>query len=399
MGVNAIFLKYRLLPFRCIQTNALKPRKFSSFVPLHSNKLFQMRKISNSTSWQSQNSVLFYSSSSGQEQLLVKTFGDPQDVVVKENFSLPKTLGKNEVIVNVLASPVNPADINTIQGVYAIKPDFPFVPGNEAVMQVVDKGSDVIRLGIGDRVIPALNAMGTWRTAMVAEQDKLIKIPSDIDIITASTIAVNPCTAYRMLTDFVDLKPGDVVIQNCANSAVGQAVIQIAAVKGIQTVNIVRQRPNFEELKEYLTSIGATSVILDSELRSMKEKLKGLPKPVLALNGVSGKPGTDLMRQLADGGTMVTYGGMSRQPVTVPVGSLIFNDVILRGFWMTRWNKVHESDEERFGMLDALFELSRRGKLLCPPHERVPFHEFKKALEKAMPAGGMAGKKQVLVMA
>ena len=42
-----------------------------------------------------------------------------------------------------------------------------------------------------------------------------------------ATIAVNPGTAYRMLKDFVALKSGDVVIQNGANSAVGQAVIQV----------------------------------------------------------------------------------------------------------------------------------------------------------------------------
>ena len=44
----------------------------------------------------------------------------------------------------------------------------------------------------------------------------------------AATLGVNPCTAYRMLLDFVSLKSGDVIIQNCANSAVGMAVIQVA---------------------------------------------------------------------------------------------------------------------------------------------------------------------------
>ena len=44
----------------------------------------------------------------------------------------------------------------------------------------------------------------------------------------AATLAVNPCTAYRMLRDFVDMKPGDSVIQNAANSAVGRAVIEVS---------------------------------------------------------------------------------------------------------------------------------------------------------------------------
>lgn len=45
-----------------------------------------------------------------------------------------------------------------------------------------------------------------------------------------------------MLKDFIDLQPGDWVIQNGANSAVGQAVIQIAAARGLKTINLIRDR-------------------------------------------------------------------------------------------------------------------------------------------------------------
>ena len=45
-----------------------------------------------------------------------------------------------------------------------------------------------------------------------------------------------------MLEDFVDLQPGDVVVQNAANSAVGQYVVQLARDKGLHTVNVVRPR-------------------------------------------------------------------------------------------------------------------------------------------------------------
>jgi mitochondrial enoyl-[acyl-carrier protein] reductase / trans-2-enoyl-CoA reductase len=45
-----------------------------------------------------------------------------------------------------------------------------------------------------------------------------------------------------MIKDFVELHKGDVIIQNAANSAVGQAVIQIAKAWGYKTVNIIRSR-------------------------------------------------------------------------------------------------------------------------------------------------------------
>ena len=81
---------------------------------------------------------------------------------------------------------------------------------------------------------------GTWRTHALADESALTKVSSSLPIEYAATIGVNPSAAYRMLEDFVKLKQGDVVIQNGANSAVGQAVIQLAKVKGVKTINIIR---------------------------------------------------------------------------------------------------------------------------------------------------------------
>ena len=79
--------------------------------------------------------------------------------------------------MKMLAATVNPADINTIQGVYAVKPPLPSIPGNEGVGEVLDVGSKVCpSIKPGDRVIPRLNAWGTWRTHAVASYKDLIKV-------------------------------------------------------------------------------------------------------------------------------------------------------------------------------------------------------------------------------
>jgi trans-2-enoyl-CoA reductase len=70
-----------------------------------------------------------------------------------------------------------------------------------------------------------------------------------------------------MLKDFVTLQSGDTVIQNGANSAVGQNVIQMCKAWGINSVNVVRKRDNINELKDYLTGLGATHVLTEEELR------------------------------------------------------------------------------------------------------------------------------------
>lgn len=81
-----------------------------------------------------------------------------------------------QIVVKMLAAPINPADINTIQGVYAIKPPLPSIPGNEGVGEVTSVGSKVTALKTGDRVLPRANAWGTWRTHAVCDAKEMMKV-------------------------------------------------------------------------------------------------------------------------------------------------------------------------------------------------------------------------------
>nr|XP_034976154.1 enoyl-[acyl-carrier-protein] reductase, mitochondrial isoform X2 [Zootoca vivipara] len=260
----------------------------------------------------------------------------------------------------MIAAPINPSDINMIQGTYATLPDLPAVGGNEGVGQVIEAGSRVTSLKPGDLVIPADAGLGTWRTEAIF---------------------------------------GDSVIQNAANSGVGQAVIQIAAAKGFKTINVVRDRPNLQELVDRLKSLGADHVITEEMLRKpeLKELFKKIPRPILALNGVGGKSATELLRHLQHKGTMVTYGGMSKQPITAPVSALIFKDVKLRGFWMTQWKRDNAQNKEKLrGMIEDLCELIRKGQLTAPACQEVPLIDYQAALKSSMKPYVSA--KQILIM-
>ncbi|XP_046325455.1 enoyl-[acyl-carrier-protein] reductase, mitochondrial isoform X4 [Marmota monax] len=274
--------------------------------------------------------------------LIYGSHGDPAKVVELKNLELA-AVGGSDVHVKMLAAPINPSDINMIQGNYGLLPKLPAVGGNEGVGQVEAVGCRVTRLKPGDWVIPANAGLGTWQTEAVFSEKALIQVPNDIPLQSAATLGVNPCTAYRMLVDFEQLKPGDSVIQNASNSGVGQAVIQIAAALGLRTINVVRDRPDIQKLMDRLKDLGAEHVITEEELRKQEAKnlFKNTPQPRLALNCVGGKSSTELLRHLAPGGTMVTYGGMAKQPVTAPVSLLIFKDLKLRGFWLSQWKKDH----------------------------------------------------------
>ncbi|XP_056422498.1 enoyl-[acyl-carrier-protein] reductase, mitochondrial-like isoform X1 [Hyla sarda] len=287
----------------------------------------------------------------------------------------------------MLAAPVNPADINMMQGIYGIQPHLPAIGGNEGVGEVIQVGCQVNRIKPGDWVIPIDCGFGTWRTEAVCQSSEVIPISKDISILSAATLGVNPCTAYRMLTDFETLKAGDTVIQNGANSAVGQAVIQICAAMGVNTINVIRDRPNVAELKEKLLALGASYVITEDMLEKpeMENLFKVVERPKLAFNCIGGNCAGNLFCHLKDGSTMVTYGGMSRKPTPLPAKALIFKNIKVCGFWMTQWKRNHMCDLTKLNMmLSELSEMARRGQLLEPICTEVPFHDYQKALQACM---------------
>ncbi|XP_075709445.1 enoyl-[acyl-carrier-protein] reductase, mitochondrial isoform X2 [Rhinoderma darwinii] len=304
-----------------------------------------------------------------------------------------------EVRVKMLAAPINPSDINMVQGTYALLPQLPSVGGNEGVGVVAEVGNHVSSLRPGDWVILVDAGLGTWRTEGLFSEEALVRVPSDISIVGAATLSVNPCTAYRLLSDYETLRPGDSVIQNASNSSVGQAVIQIAASLGITTINVVRDRSNLQSLVERLRDLGANHVITEEQLRKpeMKDLFRNCPRPRLALNCVGGKSTTEMLRHLDYGGTMVTYGGMAKQPVTIPVSALIFKNVKLCGFWVTQWKKDrYHNREEITKMIRDLCDLIRRGKLLSSPCTEWPLEDFSQALRDAQTP--FLSRKQILMM-
>lgn len=116
----------------------------------------------------------------------------------------------------------------------------------------------------------------------------------------------------------------------------------------------------------------------------------------MALNNVGGKSSTEVLRTLNNGGIMVTYGGMSREPVAVPTASFIFKDIHLRGFWMTRWHKENLNTEQRKQMFDDLSQFMKDGKLVAPAHKTVPLDSFEETLQNTASSKGFIGFKYFL---
>jgi mitochondrial enoyl-[acyl-carrier protein] reductase / trans-2-enoyl-CoA reductase len=303
--------------------------------------------------------------------------GNPAEVLRVETQPWPKP-APGEAVVQMRAAPINPADLNAIEGKYPVRPALPATPGFEGAGIVVDLGGDVTNPSVGSLVILPHN-LGTWREAVAVKADELVVVPPEIEPIQAAMLKINPMTAWRLLHDYVDLKRGDWMIQNAANSATGRAVIQIARELGYKSVNIVRR----EELLEELRKEGGDVVLVDGEnLRDeVKTTTDGAPIR-LGLNAVGGDSALRLANALAPESTVVTFGAMSLQPLKIPNGLLIFKDLRFRGIWINKWYN-NATMTQRMEAFQALFEMAKRGLLKTKVEKAYPLTEAKAAVTHA----------------
>ena len=312
--------------------------------------------------------------------------GDPVEVARVESRDLAAP-GPRQALVRMASAPINPADLNKIEGRYGNEPGpLPAVGGGEGAGVVEAIGAEVRGVRAGDMVILP-GTVGTWCEACLVDAAALIVVPPGIAPEHAAMLRVNPATALRMLRDMVPLQPGEWVLLNAANSAVGRATIQLARVLGLRTLSLVRR----EELLADMRALGGDAVLLDDEAwPAAARDILGEAAPRLALNAVGGDSALRLAKVLAPGGTVVTYGAMGRQPLRIPNGLLIFKDIRWRGFWVSQWFR-EAGAEALAAMWGELFAHAQTGLLRAPVEAVYPLEACAEALAHAQ-QGGRGGK-------
>jgi len=311
------------------------------------------------------------------KSIVYERHGNPAEVLQIQTQPWPKPAAA-EAIVAMRVAPINPADINAIEGKYPGRREVPAVPGFEGAGVVVEVGADVSTITQGALVILPHN-IGTWREALAVKASELVAVPPEIEPVHAAMLKINPMTAWRLLHDYVDLARGDWLIQNAANSAAGRAVIQIAHELGYKTVNVVR-RP---ELIDELRGEGGDVVLVDGE--KLRDEVKDATSGAairLGLNAVGGESALRLANCLAFGGTLVSFGAMSLQPLKIPTGLLIFKDLRFRGIWINKWYD-DATMQERMEAFKRLFDMAKRGLLKTKVEKAYPIDDAKAAVAHA----------------
>lgn len=305
------------------------------------------------------------------KQVVIEQTGPPATVARLQEVPSP-ALPAAHVRLRMLFSPVNPADLNYIEGTYGKKPVLPAIPGIEGVGRIVE-GEGEGRLAI------SLAGMGCWAEEVVRAEEDVFVLPEGIDPRQAALLRVNPATAWGLLHAAGELPAGATVVQNAASSACGHCVIQVARHLGLRTLNLVRRAESAEACR----ALGADAVLTDdTNTVAAARAMADFSAPVLGLNAVGGDSAIRVMDLLAPGGTMVTYGAMGRQPVKVPNGFLIFKDVRLKGFWLTKW--LEEAPREVIrGLYEKLAGLVAAGHLKQAVAAEYPLAEISEALRSA----------------
>jgi NADPH:quinone reductase-like Zn-dependent oxidoreductase len=311
----------------------------------------------------------------------LSNFGAPLDVVEPGEVPVPEPR-PGEVLVQVELAPVNPADLNVLEGKYGTLPALPCTPGVEGVGRVVDEGADLgVPAGwlLGKRVLLP-HGFGSWKQYGIASAADLVVVPEAVPVEQAAMLRINPATALCLLENFVELQPGEWVLQNAANSAVGRSIIQIARARGWRTINVVRRQGLEAELLE-----AGGDVVLEwgETLGARIREATGGMAPRLGLNAVGGESALALAKALSEGGTLVTYGAMGLQPLRIPNGLLIFKDLIFRGFWVSRWYQ-NASETQRVALFEQLFHWAADGVLHTPVEAVYPLEEVRTAVAHAM---------------
>lgn len=308
-------------------------------------------------------------------------FGDPATVLTVEEVPLAQP-GPREVRIRVLLSPIHNHDLWTIRGTYGVTPELPARAGTEAVGIVDAVGAGVEGLAVGQRVVTG-GTFGVWAEAFIAPAGALIPVPDGLSDEVASQLVAMPFSALSLL-DFLEVKPGEVVLQNAANGAVGRLLAQFALTRGEKVIGLVRRQHDADELaRQGIPNLVATS---HDDWRDRVRALADGSPIAVAVDSVGGEQSGDLLSLLAENGTLVSFGAMGSDGMQLSSGDLIFKQATVKGFWGSKVSAAMPA-AKRGELFGELIRAAASGAITLPVEAVYGFDQVREAVEVAARSG------------
>ena len=301
--------------------------------------------------------------------------GKPSDILQVEEVAKQQP-SADEVLIKVLASPINPSDIMFVQDLYGIRPQLPSPAGFEGMGIVEETGANV-KMPVGTRV--SFTGIGAWGEYVLTNHRTLIAVPDNMSDDVAAQLFVNPFTAVAMVEE-TGVKEGDWLMITACASALGKMVIQICKMRGIKTIGTVRRNDLADELK----ALGADEIINTAE-EDMAKRVKEITNykgAKAVLECVGGQTASDAVKCLGRGGVMLIYGLLSLENPSIDIGLMIFRELNLRGFWLTDWMRRVDA-ETRQRVAKEVITLLATGQVQLPIEATYGLDDIAQAVNHA----------------
>lgn len=292
--------------------------------------------------------------------------------------------GKGEVLIKMIASPINPSDLAFLKGGYGPEKTFPVVPGFEGSGVVVASGGGFLpKLRMGKKVACAATSKknGCWAEYVVTSAASCVPLPAGVSPEQGSMMFVNPMTVmaffdiHQMFSKETGKKVG--IINTAAASALGKMIVKIANRKNIPLISIVRRDDQIETLKK-----AGAEYVLSSEALDFDETLKMLAAKLdamLIFDAVGGSLSDRLLNAVPSGSRMYVYGRLSNEDSVYNPSAFISEEKQVHGFLLNHWLK-------NSGMLKKLKTINTVKKLLKNDlssliHRQFPPEEISEAID------------------
>jgi NADPH:quinone reductase len=284
----------------------------------------------------------------------------------------PPSEQDGQVLVQVAARPIHPADLVFIRGQYRIRPDFPQIAGLEGV-------GTVIAGPTGDAFVPgsrvAFRWPGSWAEVAAVPLDRLIAVPEDVSNDDASQISLNPITAWGLLED-AGVAPEDWIVLSAATSTVANLVTAIGRRRGIRVVGLVRGDAGEARTRSLAEVILSTR---DPDLSAKVIEVVGVRRVAAFVDSVGGPLVQNLVPALQAEGRIISYGVQDRAPAEITNAMMIYSNLTWIGFGIDRYLS-RLSDAAAARMHGELWSMIRDATLALPVASHHALGDFSGAL-------------------
>jgi len=252
-----------------------------------------------------------------------------------------------EVILQVLYAALNPADRYLAENLYPAKPKLPHILGRDGLGTVVEVGSDVKEIRVGDRRIIlrgeiGVNRPGTFAQRVAVSPQDLVEIPAGWSEPEAAGATLVYLTAYQALTMWGPLPEPAVVLVTGASGGVGVATVELAAAMGHKVLALSRS----PEKSRRLEQLGAAATFNpeDPKWREAVKAQLGSGRVDLAIDNIGGKLLPEVIDILADQGRVSLVGRLAGPVPSFNTAALFFRRLQLGGVAVGAWTNAEIRD-------------------------------------------------------